>query len=409
MATSDTAFTPTARFGDLPVMAMPRWFQGSEHTHRVAADVLKHGPISRTSLAQSLGLSQGALSRITSDLIYAGVIEELPAGDADRTESRDRRGRPQTALAIRAQDRTFIGVKIHTHLAVAVAIDARSRIVSHSHVREFDSQTPQSLAPLIARLADECAAELTTQGLPAPTAIGIAIGGHVLDHTVITFAPFLHWEGTVPLAALVEREAGLPTRLFNDIDSLLIDACWFGGGVGHDAFAVLTIGTGVGYSLAFHGEPLDYPDKTYGLAGHILVDPEGPRCTSGHLGCSQCLTNDAIAEEYSRQIGQAVTFDDFRRDALAGRPQATRLVDRTCFRLGVFIATVANLAMPDKVMIAGESAFIAQLGTTSIRDGIATYRHSQSAPVPFEIVEHDWALWAKAAASRVLIQHLERQ
>ena len=57
--------------------AIPQWFSGSEHTHRVAAAIAQYGPIARTKLAQMLGLSQGALSRITSDLIYAGVIEEL--------------------------------------------------------------------------------------------------------------------------------------------------------------------------------------------------------------------------------------------------------------------------------------------------------------------------------------------
>ena len=57
--------------------AIPQWFSGSKHTHRVAAAIAQYGPIARTTLAQMLGLSQGALSRITSDLIYAGVIEEL--------------------------------------------------------------------------------------------------------------------------------------------------------------------------------------------------------------------------------------------------------------------------------------------------------------------------------------------
>ena len=104
-----------------------------------------------------------------------------------------------------------------------------------------------------------CTADLADAHLPTPTAIGIAVGGHIVDDTVVTFAPFLHWEGRIPFAALVEQATGLPTRLYNDIDSLLVDACWFGGGVGYDNFAILTIGTGIGYSLAFHGTPINYP------------------------------------------------------------------------------------------------------------------------------------------------------
>mgnify|MGYP000225946389 CR=1 FL=1 len=62
----------------MAISPIPHWFEGSEYTHKVAACIMKYGPISRITLAQILGLSQGAVSRITSDLIYAGVIEETP-------------------------------------------------------------------------------------------------------------------------------------------------------------------------------------------------------------------------------------------------------------------------------------------------------------------------------------------
>ena len=194
--------------------------------------------------------------------------------------------------------------------------------------------------------------------------------------------------------------------IYNDIDSLLVDACWFGPGVGLDSFAALTIGAGVGYSLATHGRLVECADKSYGLVGHIPLDPNGPVCASGHRGCSQCLTNDSIADEYSQMIGRAVSFDDFERDAYDGVPQATKLVDRTCFRLGTLIAVISNIAMPAKIMIAGESAFIAQRGISALRDGIKMYRHNQASPVRFEILDHDWSLWAKAAAARAIVNHI---
>ena len=119
------------------VNAIPQWFSGSEHTHRVAAAIAQYGPIARTTLAQMLGLSQGALSRITSDLIYAGVIEELPAeaGPSGKLperftprESSDRRGRPQTSLVLCSNARTFIGVKVHGMSIVAAAVNAHGEV-----------------------------------------------------------------------------------------------------------------------------------------------------------------------------------------------------------------------------------------------------------------------------------------
>ncbi len=411
----------------MAISPIPHWFEGSEYTHKVAACIMKYGPISRITLAQILGLSQGAVSRITSDLIYAGVIEETPmaAGQGGRLpkdfvrknsqkaaqksgqkENTERRGRPQTGLRIVANARTFVGMKINTTHITAVAVNAIGQIVTGCHDLPLDDDSPESVVDVIKQLTMDCADEAVMSGLPAPCAVGVSLGGHITDDSVTTFAPFLHWSKPVEFSAMIRKATGLPTGIYNDIDSLVVDACMFGSGVGLNSFAVVTIGIGVGYSLTVNGEPIDNPDKSYGLVGHILVDPDGPRCISGHKGCATCLTDNSIATEYSEIIGHPATFDEFAAAARASKTQATNLVNRTCFRLGTLIATIANLAMPDKIMIAGESSFIAKLGIDNLRNGINMYRHSQAAPVDFEIAEHDWSLWSKAAAAQAIRQYV---
>lgn len=407
----------------MAISPIPHWFEGSEYTHKVAACVMKYGPISRITLAQILGLSQGAVSRITSDLIYAGVIEETPmaaghggklpkdflrksAQKSIQKENTERRGRPQTGLRIIANARTFVGMKINTTHITAVAVNAIGQIVTGCHDLPLDDDSPETVVDVIRQLTMDCADEAIMAGLPSPCAVGVSLGGHIVDDSMVTFAPFLHWSKPVEFSALIQEATGLPTGIYNDIDSLVVDACMFGSGVGLNSFAVVTIGIGVGYSLTVNGEPIDNPDKSYGLVGHILVDPDGPRCISGHKGCATCLTDNSIATEYSEMIGHPATFDEFAAAARASKTQATNLVNRTCFRLGTLIATIANLAMPDKIMIAGESSFIAKLGIDNLRNGINMYRHSQAAPVDFEIAEHDWSLWSKAAAAQAIRQYV---
>lgn len=411
----------------MAISPIPHWFEGSEYTHKVAACIMKYGPISRITLAQILGLSQGAVSRITSDLIYAGVIEETPmapgqggrlpkdfvrknsqkaAQKSGQKENTERRGRPQTGLRIVANARTFVGMKINTTHITAVAVNAIGQIVTGCHDLPLDDDSPESVVDVIKQLTMDCADEAVMSGLPAPCAVGVSLGGHITDDSVTTFAPFLHWSKPVEFSAMIRKATGLPTGIYNDIDSLAVDACLFGSGVGLNSFAVVTIGIGVGYSLTVNGEPVNNPDKSYGLVGHILVDPDGPRCISGHKGCATCLTDNSIATEYSKIIGRPATFDEFAAAARASKTQATNLVNRTCFRLGTLIATIANLAMPDKIMIAGESSFIAKLGVGDLRNGINMYRHSQAAPVDFEIADHDWSLWSKAAAAQAIRQYV---
>lgn len=131
---------------------LPQWFDGSSYTHKVAASIMKYGPIARITLAQILGLSQGAISRITSDLIYAGVVEETPM-TADQTgklprgfttkENGERRGRPQTGLRIITNARTFVGIKLNASLASAVAVNAGGHIITGCHEQAIDDASPE--------------------------------------------------------------------------------------------------------------------------------------------------------------------------------------------------------------------------------------------------------------------------
>ncbi|MCI1660925.1 ROK family protein [Bifidobacterium psychraerophilum] len=398
---------------------IPQWFDASPYTHQVAADIVRYGPIARTTLAQILKLSQGALSRITGDLLHLGVIEELPdarlAQDAGRlpfgfsqkqSESSEKRGRPLTALRINKDERSFIGINVRGNSALAVAVNALCEPLGEPHTLAFTYQSPEELAVSLAKVVAECVKDAKRAALPEPSLLGLSLGGHIVDNATVTAAPFLHWNGNANLAELLTRRCGIPTLVFNDLESALRHECWFGVGVGVSRFALITIGAGIGYSIAQDGEPLSGSETSYGTATHIIVDPEGPRCYQGHIGCADSLTNDSIAEQYSEMMSKTCSFEDFVTDARKGLRQATQLLNRTCFRLGVLIATIANAAMPQKVLIGGESSFLAEMSMESLRKGVETYRHSQAAPVPIEILDDTWINWGRSAASSAIERYI---
>ncbi len=105
------------------------------HRTKWAACITKYGPISRITLAHILGLSQGAVSRITSDLIHNGVIVETEPGetmsatlpkDFTAASNTERRGRPQTGLKLNCRSKTFVGIKLNGTMAHAVVVDAET-------------------------------------------------------------------------------------------------------------------------------------------------------------------------------------------------------------------------------------------------------------------------------------------
>ena len=192
-----------------------QWFTGSPQTHRVTRAIAQYGPIARTTLAQILGLSQGALSRITSDLIHEDVIEELPDNTTTQgrlpqgfvpKESREKRGRPQTNLQLRAGERTFLGINIHGSEVSIVAVDALCRPVSPCRTFTLESTKPQDVAAAIGTAIHD----YRTAVSPSPVAVGLSFGGHAENDRYVTYAPFLHWDGRVDAAGAIEQSGGLP-------------------------------------------------------------------------------------------------------------------------------------------------------------------------------------------------------
>lgn len=510
------------------------WFTGSAWTHRLAADILMYGPISRTSLARLHHLSQGTVSRITSDLIFKHIIaptdapartEGLPASIAGTTgESEHRRGhggpdsddeeataeadtagtakqetratvggttgaaspsgnghrtaqgttetvhshnpnspstleesanpakpgnstgpgsaphgsapqgpssqgaatganspsaqgapdeeegsgvgrgRPQTNLDIIRTTHSFIGVNLRGSLASALLVDIGSEPKGPMHEARITETDPLDVVVTLTRLIKDCAKDARKAGLPSPRMVGISIGGHVLRKGTVDYAPFLGWNHPIPFAHMLSDATGLHCYVSNNLLALMRYEQWFGAGKGMTDFAVVTVGVGVGYGLVSGGRVVTCPGYSYGLAGHIPLDPDGPRCFEGrrHRGCSQSLTDNSIADEYSHRLGRDATFADYTRDVKEGKPQARQLMADESFRMGVLLGTIANLAMPREIFIAGESCAPLRYGSDSIRAGIKEYRPSAAPSVPFRILDDSDVPWVRGAATQVI-------
>lgn len=402
----------------------PEWFSGSSWAHLIAADVLRYGPVSRTTLANYHDLSQGTLSRIVRNLLISGVVRETH--EPARTEhvpafleqavpltEKAGRGRPQQNLVINRQAASFIGINIRAEsirgAVVNVACDLQEKSL---HTLPLSSTDPAVVANTIVDIVKACCDDAKAQKLPKPSLIGVGLGGHIEADGSCGYAPFMHWDSPVDLAAMVSEKCGIPTRLFNNISAYMRYMQWFGEGCGLDDFAVITIGAGVGYGLVSGGRVVQAPGSSYGLAGHILVDPDGPRCflNKGHRGCSQCLTDESLAVEYSALTGTEHTFADYTRDVQnPQKAQAQSLRAREAHRLGVLIGTVANLAMARRVFIGGESNWILSGESEGITTGIADFRPAKAPSVPFTFLDEQnipdkrWVLGAATEVIRLYV------
>jgi predicted NBD/HSP70 family sugar kinase len=352
----------------------------------LAREVLIHGPILRSVLAQRLGLSLATLTRLARPLIDGGLLVEV-------TEQLDgAMGRPAKPLDVRADARQFLGVKLTGDTAVAVSTDLRAAEGRRAE-RVLPSHDLADVVAVIAELAGELA-----DGREF-SAIGISVGGQVSDNRVVARSPFLGWRG-VPLADAVEASLGVPVTVENDVVALTAAEHWFGLGRGFANFAVITVGAGVGYGLVMHDRVVSTSEAGLGLGGHFPLEASGPLCFLGHRGCSTAmLTIPSIRAQVEVALGHPVSYTEVLELAGDGDPAALAVLRAAGTALGRLIAAATNLAMVEHVILAGEGLGFLALVRGEMDAAILADRDPDARAVDVVTDGSGFISWAQGAAA----------
>jgi glucokinase len=210
-------------------------------------------------------------------------------------------------------------------------------------------------------------------------AIGIAVRGIVDPVSGMLLdvnGPLSEYIGQ-PLAALLGDELGAPVFLENDARMYALGEILYGAGRAYQNMVCLTLGTGVGCSVALDRRILRGARGLRGiLGGHITVQVDGPVCTCGNRGCLEALIGtaalvgtirQALADEPSSVLarGSATPRELFEAHA-AGDFLAERLVARFSAHLGAGIVSLIHVYDPDVVIVGGgimqsSAQFLAQV------------------------------------------------
>lgn len=270
-------------------------------------------------------------------------------------------------------------------------------------------------------------AELRQRAGDVPvTAVGIGVPGMVDMATGVTGdLPNLpgRWTG-VPVGPDVAAATGLPVALINDGKAFAVAEHRLGAAAGAETALLAAVGTGIGGAVIAQGEVLFGVGGAAGEIGHLVLQPEGPRCTCGNLGCVETLANGpAIVAEAVRRIVQgfatsltaasggdlnAVTAELVAREAEAGDPVAREVIDRAGAWLGMALAGAIALLAPEVVVIGGGVAparsryFRAAEATARAHSGVTEIDRIAFRParLGYDAGVSGAAIWGMEAAGR---------
>ncbi len=368
--------------------------------HDVAVEVLRHGPLPRSQLARRLGLSPGSLTRLSKPLIGSGLLVEAPPAADPETR------RPTRPLDVPTGSHRFVGVDLTGTTAWGVLTDLRATVLASDRV-DLTGTSPGSVVGSVAALVDRLLGGRSGRGAAGADAVGVSLGGYVEADGSVRRAPFLGWDERVDLTGMLSTALGLPVVVGNDLAALTRAEHWFGEGRGTTAFAVVTVGAGVGYGLVLHDEVVETPDSGLQLLGHHLLDSSGPRCSSGHRGCAtSLLTVPALAAAGTLALARPVTFEDVLALAAGGQPMARVVVDDAARHLGTLVAAVANFTTVGRILLTGEGVGVAQVGAQALAEGVRAARDPDAAPLDVAVRPHDFHAWARGAAGMAVRNYI---
>jgi glucokinase len=229
---------------------------------------------------------------------------------------------------------------------------------------------------LALKQADSSGAYLVAAGVGVPGQVD-SINGDV------RLAVNLNLTEPYPLAAALSSALGVPVRLENDVRAAAWGAFhWVQDSEAVRSLAYLSIGTGIAAGLVLDGHLYHGAHDMAGEIGHISVDPAGPRCICGAVGCLEALAAGpaiaaaagAIRPRNGHPLSTAEVFAAARR----GEPHACRIIERVSFSLARAVYLLVMTYDVEKVVLGGGVTRAGLAFEEPLRNALADLRADSS-------------------------------
>lgn len=182
------------------------------------------------------------------------------------------------------------------------------------------------------------------------------------------------------LEGLALAEAFVGARVVPDLAAAAVAEARLGAGRGHARVLVAALGTGANAALVVDERVVATAYGCLGDAGHVIVEPDGPACPCGGVGCLEAIASGPALARAGRAIGIATAGGLVAAAATDGRARA--IVQRAGVALGRAIVSWSAMTFPDVVVVGGGVASagellleparreIARLGAPYVVDGL---------------------------------------
>jgi predicted NBD/HSP70 family sugar kinase len=319
-------------------------------------------PRSRADIAAATGLTRATVSVLVDQLIEARLVRELPPVTPLRA------GRPAVPLTPAERTIVGLGLEVNVDYLGGSALDLTGQVVAQEVVPgDLHGSDPATVLGRLGTLARRLVSDLEAQDMQVAGA-RLALPGLVDARAGrLQVAPNLGWSSflPVPLLGLPDR---VPVEIANEANLAgLAQLAPPRPATGSptpspqpdddarpapSSFLYVSGEVGIGSAIVIDRELFLGNRGWSGEIGHVAVDPRGPRCLCGALGClEQYAGKDAMLRAAGIPLDAPI---ERLLDALdEGSPSAREAVESAGTALGRALANFVNLIDIETVLLGG--------------------------------------------------------
>lgn len=384
-------------------------------------EIIYHsGKVTRLQIAKQLGLALPTITTNVSKLIETGIIREL----RDENISESSIGRRTSYLEFVPESKHFLGIEMRGALRRACIVDYRGNIIRSM----MDSTKYDEYDKDIAVTCNLVNQFINSSGFDKKdiAGVGFCLPGRInSDDGYLIMHPGYGWRNKNVRSDVIRLlDYDGPVYVENNACARAYGAHLFHQGNLEDAesFVYLFVSTGIACplvlnSLSFHGTVAGE-----GEVGHMVMNPDGPRCVCGNHGCLEAFSSERAIIDYAADAlrsGKAPVLRDICVDPeapeieeiltaqSAGDRDICEIVERAVLYLGVAIANIDNFMRPSKNLVECKLMALPEnrkLLLEALSSNLYTATEEKTDVV---FIDHDEFSGAKGAAAVAIRKDLE--
>ena len=356
---------------------MVRWKELSANEMILLDHVFWSSSISREALASGSAFSKTRANAAVAGMLEQGMLEATGKHVATG-------GRRAETLRLSRSLGVLLGAALGaTGLEVGVMAPDLELLAHHSEpadVRDGPTALLARVRTLMRQLLEQCGAK------PRDViGIGIGVPGPVdFASAQLVNPPLMPEWDAYSIRDDLRADFSAPVFVDNDVNVMALGELWRMQRSLQN-FLVIKVGTGIGCGIVCHGQVYRGANGSAGDVGHICVDPQGPRCHCGNVGCVETMAagpaiaraaSDAVAAGHSALLEQlqqqrgALKLNDVAQACRAGDAAAIAIVQRSGALIGQMLASVVNFYNPSHIFIGGAIQKIGPLFLAPVRQSV---------------------------------------